>query len=121
MKNLLISTILAFSIFCSVNAQQLGTGMAPWIPTGKTFNSALLSGAYGGYASPGYPLSSDFNFLFVIRHTDNNNNCQFQLSSSYAANDRLFFRKFAPYGLADVNLPWYELATRGTNIFTGSQ
>ena len=36
-------------------------------------------------------------------------------------NDRLFFRKIANGGLAASNSSWLELATRGTNTFTGNQ
>lgn len=121
MKNLLISTILTFSIFCSVNAQQLGTGYAA---TSDNFNTYLLSGVYQtGVSQIGFPgqISNTWNHLFVIRHSNANMNHQFQLASSYAENDRLFFRKISSSALVDKNTTWYELATRGANTFTGKQ
>ena len=110
---ILLITPLAFS-------QQLGDGFAPIIPD---FTSPLQSGVYNGENAVGMStdLSLRWHHLFVMRHFNHNNNYQLQISSSFANNDRLFFRKLEVTDLSSSNPVWFELATRGTNTFTGNQ
>ncbi|MCC9074317.1 hypothetical protein LNQ49_22240 [Flavobacterium sp. F-65] len=103
-------------------SQQIGDeGYAPII---KDFTIPLKSGVYSGLNATGEtPDSShDWSHLFVVRHTNQTNNYQLQIASSYTENDRLFFRKIAyNWGLSPKNTAWFELATRGTNNFKGNQ
>jgi hypothetical protein len=103
-------------------SQQIGDeGYSPII---KDFTIPLKSGVYSGLgATGGTPDSSnDWSHLFVVRHNNQTNNYQLQIASSYTENDRLFFRKIAyNWGLLPKNTAWFELATRGSNTFTGSQ
>ena len=63
--------------------------------------------------------SHAWSHLITARHSNSSNNHQLQIAASYAVNDRLFFRKIAANGTN--NPSWNELATRGTNTFTGEQ
>ena len=115
-------TILAVFLFINsfVFSQQIGTdGYAPII---NEFNVPLKSGLYTGISPVGGvpDISYGRQYLFSIRHMDSNNNHQLQIGSSYAENDRLFFRKIAN-DLGFSNSEWLEIATRGTNNFTGDQ
>ncbi|MCB9789281.1 MAG: tail fiber domain-containing protein, partial [Deltaproteobacteria bacterium] len=58
--------------------------------------------------------------LITGRHSNAGNNHQLQIAASYAVNDRLFFRKIAA-GAAPDNPAWNEVATRGSNTFSGAQ
>merc|ERR1711991_21447 len=59
--------------------------------------------------------------LVNVRHSSKGNNHQMQFASSYAVNDRLFFRKIASE-LKPTNTEWNELAMRsGENTFQGQQ
>ncbi|MHC0445103.1 hypothetical protein ACWA1F_06815 [Flavobacterium sp. 3-218] len=113
---LLIVTLLIKTLAFS---QQIGDGHAPVI---NDFTIPLKSGAYSGSNAFGVSpdLSHPWQHLFVVRHTDTNNNCQLQLTSSFAENDRFFFRKIITAGVA-ANPTWIEIATRGSNTFTGNQ
>ncbi|MCV9932816.1 hypothetical protein OIU80_11025 [Flavobacterium sp. LS1R47] len=117
-----IATLLFTSfLVISGSAQQIGDGLAA--PYLTDFSGLLKSGVYGGHAQTlgKVPdVSADWNHLFVIRHANPDNNCQLQIGSSYAENDRLFFRKIAS-DLTPSNPSWVELATRGTNTFIGNQ
>ncbi|KAF2080630.1 hypothetical protein [Flavobacterium sharifuzzamanii] len=107
-------------LFASISyAQQIGNGRALEIPD---FSAPLASGVYQGSLPNGMNPDQSFGWqhLFVIRHSNDTNNYQLQLSSSYTMNDRLFFRKIAG-SLEPNNLTWIELATRGTNNFVGNQ
>lgn len=111
-------TILLFGFISS--AQQIGDGRALEI---TDFSAPLKSGAYQGSLPNGLNPDTQvysWQHLFVIRHSNDANNHQLQLSSSYAMNDRLFFRKIAG-SLDPKNPEWIELATRGTNTFNGNQ
>ncbi|MCC9074318.1 hypothetical protein LNQ49_22245 [Flavobacterium sp. F-65] len=115
------SIIIALFITSIVFSQQIGDGHAPII---NDFTGALKSGAYTGFnAIGGTPdvSSSAWQHLFLVRHKDQNNNHQLQIASSYAVNDRLFFRKIVVSSLLPSNPIWVELATRGPNTFTGTQ
>jgi hypothetical protein len=111
-------TLLLFGFISS--AQQIGDGRALEI---TDFSAPLKSGAYQGSLPNGLNPDTQvysWQHLFVIRHSNDANNHQLQLSSSYAMNDRLFFRKIAG-SLDPKNPEWIELATRGTNTFNGNQ
>jgi hypothetical protein len=116
-----INLLVSFLIF-SVNTfcQQIGDGRALQI---ADFTIPLKSGAY--QSSNAIGNNPDISYggwqhLFVIRHSNDVNDYQLQLSSSYSINDRLFFRKLAG-GLESMNPTWIELATRGANSFIGDQ
>ncbi|MBS7256728.1 hypothetical protein [Flavobacterium branchiicola] len=114
--NFIIVSILITSF---LSAQQIGDGRSLEI---NNFSTPLRSGIYQGYLPNGMNPDQIFGWqhLFVIRHSNDTNNYQLQLSSSYSQNDRLFFRKIA--GALESNNPdWIELASRGTNTFTGNQ
>jgi hypothetical protein len=59
--------------------------------------------------------------LFNARHSNTANNHQFQIATTYAENDRMFFRKIATGANASRNTTWHEVATRGVNSFSGTQ
>ena len=121
MKNTLLTLLIAFSITSLVSAQQIGDGRALEI---TDFTAPLKSGVYQGLLPVGMNPDNQvhgWQHLFVIRHSNDINNNQLQLSSSYAENDRLFFRKIATGVLQSFNPSWNELATRGTNNFIGDQ
>lgn len=120
-KVLLIAIVSVYALqgYC----QQIGNGLMPVI---YNFNSAMLSGAYTGCTVNGLTGAvpdgdHPWQHLFTIRHPNSSNNHQLQLGSSYAQNDRLFFRKIAVADVNDGNSNWLELATRGSNTFTGDQ
>jgi hypothetical protein len=84
----------------------------------------LQSGFYQSYqVVPGFPdPAAGWVHMVTVRHSNTNNNHQMQIASSYPSNDRLFFRKVASYNISSpANPPWIELATRGTNLFSGDQ
>ncbi|MHC0446339.1 hypothetical protein ACWA1F_13095 [Flavobacterium sp. 3-218] len=100
-------------------SQQIASGYAPYI---TDFSVPLLSGLYGASNPNGKTpdSSSEWQHLFTMRHGNPENNNQLQLGSAFTVNDRLFFRKIAT-GLVAQNTNWIELATRGSNSFTGNQ
>ncbi|MCC9074319.1 hypothetical protein LNQ49_22250 [Flavobacterium sp. F-65] len=104
-------------------SQQISDGLATQITNFNAPNNG--SGAYNGYnavgANPDKSHEGGWQHLFVVRHPNLNNNFQLQLSSSMAKNDKLYFRKLASYNLLATDSDWIELATRGSNIFTGTQ
>ncbi|MBS7253778.1 hypothetical protein [Flavobacterium branchiicola] len=118
MKNIITSTIFLF-INSVVFAQQIGNGYAPII---TDLNVSLTSGVYSGLNLTGgaTPDSYGWQHVLAIRQGNPANDCQLQITSSFLGNDRLFFRKFGVVNQS-VNTPWFELATRGTNTFTGNQ
>ncbi len=119
MKKIITSIgLLSMSISFS---QQIGDGLAA--PYLTDFSGFLKSGVYGGFGTTLSKVpdnSADWNHLFVIRHANTANNHQLQIASSFAENDRLFFRKIAG-NLSRIDPSWVELATRGNNNFIGNQ
>ncbi|WP_123923400.1 DUF4200 domain-containing protein [Flavobacterium tructae] len=105
-----------FLITAVSSAQQLGSGFADNVPD---LTQPIKSGIYElnttNYVNG--DGSASWYHLFVMRHSNQSNNHQLQLSSSYTENDRLFFRKIAN----TQGAVWNELATRGTNNFIGNQ
>ena len=120
--NLKLSLILIFTASV-LSAQQIGEGHAPAII--ENFSAPLKSGIYNGLNTTTMGMAPDnsnvWQHLFVARHIGTTNNCQFQLASSFAVNDRLFFRKIIVGDLSSPNTNWVELATRGINNFEGNQ
>jgi hypothetical protein len=116
------TAIIILILFISINTfcQQIGDGFAPII---TDFTIPIKSGVYNGLNPVGSIPDNSFSgwqHLFVIRHPNENNDFQLQLSSSFSLNDRLFFRKLVG-GLEAMNPTWIELATRGANSFVGDQ
>lgn len=127
-KKFLVLPILLFAI--TSFSQQIGDGYAP--ETISNFSMPLKSGIYNGYngsssdfAGPTAGITPDvsnpWQHLFTMRHKQSTNNYQLQIASSFAVNDRLFFRKIVGGDLSPVNTTWIEIATRGANTFTGNQ
>jgi len=111
--------VIIFSFFTNAisYSQQIGNGFATGLTT-SDFTQPLKSGIYEINSLGIIPDESySWQHLFVIRHSNQTNNHQLQLSSSYNENDRIFFRKLAN----SSNPAWNELATRGTNNFVGDQ
>ena len=115
-KHVIILSMLFINL--TVFGQQIGSGF----PTGNidNFNIEMPSGFYQGNNAAGQVDGGGWNHLLNLRHSYTGNNHQLQIASSYAENDRLFFRKFAR-SLGASNPTWNEIATRGTNTFTGNQ
>lgn len=117
-----IASIVSILCFTSIGfSQQIGDGFSPVI---NDFTTPLKSGVYSGLGALGAipDASHAWNHLFVVRHSNQTNNYQLQIASSYTENDRLFFRKIAyDWGLSPRNTTWLEIATRGTNTFQGNQ
>ncbi|KRD57946.1 hypothetical protein ASE40_16500 [Flavobacterium sp. Root935] len=113
-------TIILFLISAISFGQQIADGRALEI---TDFSVPLRSGAYQGYLASGVNADQAFGWqhLFVVRHSNDGNNYQLQLSSSYSSNDRLFFRKIASGSAVSSNSEWNEVATRGANVFNGNQ
>lgn len=90
-----------------------GTAVLGYERSTADFNAVLNTGAYQ-YSSPtgGVPdTAHTWQHLIVARHSNQGNHHQLQIASTYAENDRLFFRKIART-LADGGRPaWNELAT----------
>jgi hypothetical protein len=118
-KKLLLSLLLL--LVNAINySQQIGDGLAPIV---SDFTIPLKSGVYSGLGATGSTPDNSYGnwqHLLVIRHPNINNNHQLQVASSYASNDRLFFRKIAA-DLSPSNPSWVEIATRGANTFNGTQ
>lgn len=78
------------------------------------FGAPLQSGFYqngGANVTGDVPdTSHSWSHMIVARHSNSGNNHQLQIASSYAENDRLFFRKIA-HSLASKNPAWQELTT----------
>jgi hypothetical protein len=121
LKRIGIAALLLIGSF--TYAQQIGDGYAP--VTIPDFSAPLKSGIYNGYNSLTAGMITDdsnpWQHLIAARHINAGNNYQLQIGSSFAVNDRLFFRKIATLSLAASNSSWIELATRGGNSFTGRQ
>ena len=125
MKNKLF--LLAICVIASAQlfGQQLNGGTTQ-LSGINSFNTPLKSGFYhtaaaqSGYPNLAWPYS--FRFLLNMREneSDNVNVLQFQLSTAYVDDDRVFFRKIYPWG-NKFNAKWQEFATRGENRFVGNQ
>lgn len=122
MKKILLFFVSLFSAGL-VSAQQIGNGYAQTI---NSFNSVLNTGIYDSdkaqinypYEVPHWP----WKYLFVMRHNNLGLNYQFQISSTFEHNDRVFFRKLCHLNTDTIyNNEWYEFATRWMNTFTGQQ
>jgi hypothetical protein len=118
-KILLFISILFFAM--QAFSQQIGDGFAPTNLT--DFTLPLQSGLYGSLNPIGSipDISSAWQHLLVVRHGNPTNNHQLQIASAFITNDRLFFRKIASGTLGSTNPSWIELATRGSNTFSGNQ
>jgi hypothetical protein len=119
-KLILLTSVLCIAL--SVNAQQIGTGVAPEI---TNFNTLLSSGFYvSNKAQVNYPLEVPawpWKFLINAR-SSNSNTCEFQISSAFTHDDRVVFRKVVKdNNNPNCNNAWYEFATRGKNTFTDHQ
>ena len=122
MKKCLLFLVLLFCMRM-VYSQQIGNGYAQTI---SNFNSILNTGIYDSdksqvnypYEIPQWP----WKYLFVMRHNDSNLNYQFQISTTFEHDDRVFFRKLAHLKTdTEYNNNWQEFATRGVNTFNGVQ
>ncbi len=115
--------MLLFASFTLTQAysQQIGNGYATYTTTdmNRCFYSGLYSVQNTVNCTP--DVSTGWQHLFVLRHSTTNNNYQLQIAAGFAQNSRLFFRKIAVSDLVSVSSPWFEIATRGTNVFTGNQ
>ncbi|TPG36289.1 hypothetical protein [Flavobacterium pectinovorum] len=122
MKTKLVLLSSVFFITINIFSQQVGDGYAPVI---NDFSAPLKSGVYNGLSPSTVGMTADnsnlWQHLFVIRHSNTSSNYQLQLASSFAVNDRVFFRKITSATLSSVNANWVELATRGKNNFVGDQ
>ncbi|SEO97133.1 hypothetical protein SAMN05444671_3843 [Flavobacterium sp. CF108] len=122
MKFKLTTIVLVISGFITY-AQQIGDGHAP--ATIADFSAPLKSGIYNGLNTTTSGMAPDnsnvWQHLFAARHISTINNYQLQIASSFAINDRLFFRKIVAGDLSSTNTNWVELATRGLNTFNGNQ
>ena len=122
MKKILLLFVSLFSVGLGFS-QQIGDGYAQTI---NSFNSILNTGIYDSdkvqtnypYEIPQWP----WKYLFVMRHNDSNLNYQFQISTTFEHDDRIFFRKLAHLKTdTEYNNSWQEFATRGVNTFNGVQ
>lgn len=123
MKKYSISLLLVLAPFMCGFTQQISTGHASVI---NSFEGPILSGIYDTDKPmlPTYPLQDNnvWKYLFTMRHANPNNNHQFQLSSGFGEDDRVFFRKIASLSLEEKTTAiWHEFATRGSNTFKGVQ
>nr|WP_315176501.1 hypothetical protein [uncultured Flavobacterium sp.] len=114
------SILLLFFISVSSFSQQIGDGFASILPD---FTIPNKSGMYNGLNPIGGISDNTYSgwqHLILVRHPNPNNDHQLQIASSFTTNDRLFFRKLAG-GLNTKNPDWIEIATRGSNVFSGDQ
>lgn len=116
-KQILVMFFLAF-VIAKGFSQQIGDGFSSIVPD---LSAALGSGTYNVVNPISSELQNDWYHAFVSRHPNHTNNYQLQITSSIYANDKMYFRKIASGTLEAVNSKWNEIATRGTNIFTGNQ
>lgn len=121
MKKILFSLAISFIASTQLFGQEFTTTHV--VPS-NFFNSSLKSGFYEtGASQHGYPSLTwpyPYRYLFNIRTSDVNNTYQFQISTAYIDDDRVFFRKVFPFG-SSFSAKWQEFATRGENKFVGNQ
>ncbi|MDP4209184.1 MAG: hypothetical protein Q8928_10260 [Bacteroidota bacterium] len=118
----LIKTIIFVVFVCSYHnsySQQIGNGLENII---TNFGDILYSGAYNGCNPTGGVPDSEhpWQHLLVLRHPNEANNYQLQIGTTFAENEKLFFRKIAN-NLNPKSPTWVELATRNSNMFNGNQ
>ncbi len=125
MKKHFFIVFLFFLLTSSIVAQQIGDG---YVATVNNFDSPLKSGGYQSMQTQlNYPDNvqdpyfGSWKYLLNLRQNHSGVNYQLQLSGTMVENDRLFFRKIAENSTASKNTTWNEVATRGTNTFTGNQ
>ncbi len=90
-----------------------GTVGLGWARTTDNFNAPLRSGFYQKDNPTGDVPDAAHGWvhLIAVRHGNANNHHQLQIASTYAENDKLYFRKIARE-LTDNNRPaWNEVAT----------
>ena len=122
MKKILLFWTLLVSLE-SVYAQQIENGYAQTV---NSFNSILNTGIYDSEKTQvNYPYEIpqwSWKYSFVMRHNNSNLNYQFQISTTFEHDDRVFFRKLAHLKTdTQYNNNWQEFATRGVNTFNGVQ
>lgn len=85
------------------------------------FGTPLKSGFYQALNATGdvSDTAHDWSHLITARHSNTGNNHQLQIAATFKSNDRLFFRKIQAVGTE--NPVWNEIATRGSNTFSGTQ
>ncbi len=118
--NVGIGTIPASGVKLDVN----GGAFLGYETTVSDFGGLLKSGFYQNSGTHGIPGDvpdsiSGWTHLITSRHSNTTNNHQLQIAANYGVNDRLFFRKIA--ATASSNPAWNEVATRGSNTFSGNQ
>ncbi len=119
-KKLFLLAIVAIASF-QLFGQELGK---TWVLPTNAFNNPQQSGFYetGGQQS-GLPKTSwpyPYAYLLNLRTVDSKTT-QFQISTYYIDDDRVFFRKMYPHTSTGINPKWQEFATRGENKFKGNQ
>ena len=113
MKRTLLFWMLLVSMG-SAYAQQVENGYAQTV---NSFNSVLNTGVYDSEKSQvNYPYEIPqwpWKYLFVMRHNNSNLNYQFQISTTFEHDNRVFFRKLAHLKTdTQYNNNWQEFATR---------
>jgi hypothetical protein len=90
MKKIILSMIILIAV--NANAQQIGNGAATVI---DTFNTLLPSGMYiSNKAQPNYPSEvSVWPWKYLIVTRSSVNTCEFQVSSTFLHDDRVFLEK----------------------------
>ncbi len=125
MKNKLFLSAICVIASAQLFGQQLNGGTSQ-LYSSSSFNTPLKTGFYHtGIAQNGYPsLTWPYPFRYLLNIRDNEAEnidvIQFQLSTAYVDDDRVFFRKIYPWG-NKFNAKWQEFATRGENKFVGNQ
>lgn len=113
-STLLLTLLLTTSTF--VQAQEIGVEVDI-----TNAGAPLKSGFYQGHAIGVPDTDNNWTHLIGSRHSNLSNNHQLQIGASYAENDKLYFRKIAISTLDSRNPQWHEIATRGFNVFRGTQ
>lgn len=86
------------------------------------FGNPLKSGFYqgvGDIVGDVPDTTHPWSHMITSRHANTANNHQLQLAATFSTNDKLYFRKIAANEAS--NPAWNEVATRGTNTFSGNQ
>jgi hypothetical protein len=90
-----------------------GSASLGWARGSANFNAPLRCGFYQQDNPTGRVPDNAHSWVHMIavRHANAGNHHQLQIASSYAENDKLYFRKIAR-GIEDANRPgWNEVAT----------
>lgn len=98
-----------------------GGALLGYESTLSDFGTPLKSGFYQALNATGdvSDTAHDWSHLITARHSNTGNNHQLQIAATFKSNDRLFFRKIQAVGTE--NPVWNEIATRGSNTFSGTQ